>query len=214
MTRAIVYCQLQHDLPRCFWTSLKKARELWAGDIYLIAPQRELGYTALKEYDVKFIAEHTIESDLLDQYERHTFFEKIHPGWDGFWDNACKRFIYLYELQRMENIDELLHFETDVVPYIDIENMFKNFGDAYRRKIVFSHHAPLQLSCCTIYCNAVEHFEVFSWKIIPHDGDQIHRGEKTRGNGDVGGGASYYLLPLAGSGLDGVLGHGSDDGQR
>ena len=168
MSKAIVYCQLQHDLPRCFWTSLKKARELWAGDIYLIAPQRELGYTALKEYDVKFIAEHIIESDLLDQYERHTFFEKIHPGWDGFWDNACKRFIYLYELQRMENIDELLHFETDVVPYIDIENMFKNFGDAYRRKIVFSHHAPLQLSCCTIYCNAVEHFEVFCNAIIEY----------------------------------------------
>lgn len=168
MSRAIVYCQLQHDLPRCFWTSLKKARELWAGDIYLIAPQRELGYTALKEYDVKFIAEHSIESDLLDQYEQHTFFERIHPGWDGFWDNACKRFIYLYEVQKNNFIDEMLHFETDVVPYLDIDNMLKNFNNAYQRKIVFSHHAPFQLSCCTIYCNAVEHFEIFCNAIIEY----------------------------------------------
>lgn len=166
MSRAIIYCHLQHDIPRCFWTSLKKTRELWNGDIYLIAPQRELGYSALDEYNVKFVAQESIQSNLLNSYTINTFFDKIHVGWDGFWDNACKRFIYICEVQKKYGIDEFIHIETDVVPYIDIGEMFFNFKKAYDNKLVLSPHADYQLSCCTIYCNSASVMEHFCGEII------------------------------------------------
>lgn len=168
MSRAVVYCQLQHDLPRCFWASLKKTRELWDGDIYLIAPQRERAYTALDRYGVKFVAEHSIGSELIKEYEYNTFFNTIHIGWDGFWDNACKRFLYLYEVKKSRNIDELLHFETDVIPYLSVNDMFDKFGKAYSKKIVFSPHAPYQISCCTIFCNAIDIFEKFCNSVVEY----------------------------------------------
>lgn len=168
MSKAIIYCQLQHDLPRCFWSSLKKTREHWKGDIFLIAPQREAAYTDLSRYGVTFVSESSLDCDLTKTYEEKTFFNRIHPGWDGFWDNACKRFIYIYLLQKKFNIDEFIHVETDVVPYYDIEAMFHTFGSTYNKKLVFSHHAPFQLSCCTIYCNAVEIMQKFCGCILEY----------------------------------------------
>lgn len=168
MNRAIVYCQLQHDIPRCFWTSLKKTRELWDGDIYLIAPQREAAYEALKQHEVKFIPEESIGGHELLLYQRGTFFSLIHPGWDGFWDNACKRFVYLYEVQRMHEIDEMLHIESDVVPYISFYTMFEKFSNVYQGKLAFSKHAPFQLSCCTVFSSGHSNLGTFCNKIVEY----------------------------------------------
>ena len=169
MSRAIIYCQLQHDISRCFWASLKQTRKFWDGDIYLIAPRREKAYWALKKHGVIFIDEESYYEDvLIKQYESSTFFNTLHPGWDGFWDNTCKRFFYIYILQRNLNINETIHFETDVVPYHDITDMFNKFEKAYKSKMVFSHHAPYQLSCCTTYCNSIERFKAFCTAIIEY----------------------------------------------
>jgi len=164
---SLVYIQLQHGLPNCFWSSLKKARELWPGDIYLVAPQRESAYTTLlKKYNVKFVAEESFEDDLIIEYKKHTFLDRA--GWDGFWDNTCKRFIYLYFLQKEYNIPEMIHLETDVVPYMDVSIMLNTFRKHYKNKIVFSLHAPYQLSCCFMYCNNIDLFGLFCNEIIQY----------------------------------------------
>jgi len=146
---------------------LHKARELWQGDIYLVAPQRESSYTTLlKKYNVKFVAEESFVDDLLIEYKKHTFLDCA--GWDGFWDNTCKRFIYLYLLQKEYNIPEMIHLETDVVLYMDVNSMLNTFRKHYKSKIVFSPHAPYQLSCCFMYCNNIDSLGVFCNKIIQY----------------------------------------------
>ena len=168
MSRALVYVQLQHNLLPCFWDSLRKVRECWDGDIYLIAPRRESGYAALEPAGVKFIAEDTVKDNLLEEYRANTFFEKIHIGWDGFWDNACKRFMYLHWAHQNLGITELLHIETDVVPYMPLGEMFDAFASVYHGKLVFSPHADTQLSCCTMYCNNPGAMELFCREIVEY----------------------------------------------
>jgi len=180
MSNAVVYIYLQHDLPRCFWHSLRKTRELWDGDIYLVAPNRESNYAELKEHNVKFVYEDTPSDglrdglmegeckDYIELYEQNTLFRNMYPLWDNFWDNACKRFVYLYLIQSRYNIDRIIHLETDVIPYIGIEEMFIRFDDAYNKKLVFSPHAPSQLSCCFMYCDCVNIMKTFCDKNIEY----------------------------------------------
>ena len=167
MNRAIVYVQIQHDLPRCLWSSLLKARELWDGDIYVIAPAREMDYPAYKELNIKYIPRESMDDDdMLREYEKHTFFH--YPNWDGFWDNVCKRFVYLYLLQRKYGIDELIHIETDVVPYVDINGMWDAFNRVYGKKIVFIPYGSYQHNCSFMYCNSQEILESFCMSIIDY----------------------------------------------
>src|SRR4030042_3926609 len=155
MQKALVYIQLQNDLNPCFWHSLKKARENWDGDIILVAPQRELSWPAIKENNVRFVSEESLQSDLLDEYNKKTFFNRIHPGWNGFWDNACKRLIYLWMVQEHYHVDKIFHIETDVILYINLGNIFDGCEKHFKDKIVFSKHAPYQTSCCTIYSDNI-----------------------------------------------------------
>lgn len=175
MSGALVYCHLQHDIPRCFWSSLQKVRESWDGPVYYIGPRRELRYYALDRNSVNFICEDEFyKDDMIKEYEAQTYFNNVHVGWDGFWDNACKRFIYLYLFMLRYGVDEILHIETDVIPYMPLSVLFESFGHLYNNKIVFSDHAPYQYSCCTVYCNGIDAIKKFCKKIIAYfkDGPQ------------------------------------------
>lgn len=154
MKQSVVYCQLQNNLPSCFKTSLRKARELWKGDIFVIAPQRECHYEYMKEYGVIPIYREKLKSPLIEAYERDTFLISMYPNWDGFWDNACRRFPYMEVLMREHGIGQMLHLETDVVPYIDIEKMFGTMGALYGHKIAFTPHMDEQLNCGATYCGS------------------------------------------------------------
>ena len=164
--KAVIYCQLQHDLPECLWSSLKKTRELWEGDIYLIAPARERAYKILKDLNIKVVAREEIKHHLIDDYLKHTFFPALYPEWDGFWDNACKRFPYILALMEMFGIDEAFHVENDVVVYLDIEKMFKECKRVYGDKIVFTPHEYHHLNCGftyfgsrpTIFCEQIVNY--------------------------------------------------------
>jgi hypothetical protein len=166
MSRAIIYVYLQNNLPQCFWSSLQKTRELWQGDIYLIAPQRERDYQALKTYDVKFIPEESFKDKMIEEYEKYTFFNTAYRDWNGFWDTACKRFLYIYLVQSQYEIDEIIHIETDVVPYMDIDKMFDAFKSVYNKKLVFTPHALYQFNCNVIYCDAIETLRSFCTELI------------------------------------------------
>ena len=188
MKEAVVYVYLQHDLPTCFWPSLKKTREMWGGDIYLVAPRREESHPGIEKYSVKFVSCDSVPSassggfmttnadgshakdPLIAKYEAVSFFEALYPGWDGFWDNACKRFFFLYLLQKMYNIDRIIHLETDVVPYVPIRKMFDKFSELYGGKLVFSPHASEQLSCCFMYCDSVAILGAFCDEVLKYFG--------------------------------------------
>ena len=179
MKEAVVYVYLQHDLPTCFWPSLKKTREMWDGDIYLVAPRREESHGDIEKYGVKFVACDSPQSEnvggfmttapdgsatkdpLISKYEEVSFFGTLYPAWDGFWDNACKRFFFLYLLQKKYGINRVIHLETDVVAYIPIREMFDKFSELYSGKLVFSPHAQEQLSCCFMYCDSVTVLKTF-----------------------------------------------------
>jgi hypothetical protein len=142
MNQAVVYCQLRHNLHPCFWDSLRQTRRLWSGDIYLVAPQRESMYTAIKKYDVKFVSEESLTGKDISEYEKTTFLD--YPGWDGFWDLSCKRFFYESKLMEQGNIDSAILIETDVALYAPVADLF---DDMKSPGISFIDHCPEQLSC-------------------------------------------------------------------
>jgi hypothetical protein len=172
--QAIIYCQIQNNLPECIWASLKKTREMYDGDIYLIAPQREHDYQILSDLNIKMIAREKLKSPLISEYERHTFFPALYPEWDGFWDNVCKRFVYLSTLMEQQGIDEIFHIENDIAVYLNIRNMFEACKNQYGGKIVFSPHEMYHLNCGLTYCGSVETMRVFCQSIIEY----FKRGEK------------------------------------
>lgn len=168
VSEAVVFIQLQNNLPECFWDTLRKTREMYKGDIYLIAPEREFAYIILKELDIKTISKDKMCSSFINEYEQKTFLK--YDNWDGFWDNTCKRFIYLYLFMERYKIDEVLHVETDCVCYMDIEEMLKSFKRVYDQKIVFIPHAPEQLNAGIVYCNSLDVCRVFCDSILEYFG--------------------------------------------
>lgn len=168
MKQAIVYCQLQNNLPPCAWHSINKTRELWDGEIYLICPQRETGYECLSKNGVIVISKEKMQDELIDQYCRNTFFLSMYPEWDGFWDNACKRFIYLYLLMKQYNIDSIVHVETDVMVYLPLRKIFDSINRVYRHLIVFTPHEPQALNCGFSYFGSKEILKTFCKEIIEY----------------------------------------------
>jgi len=162
--KAIVYIQIKDDLPRCIWSSIKKARELFSGKIYVVAPAREMDYPQFKEYNITLIKVESLQDEILNEYGKHTLFN--YDGWNGFWDNACKRFLYIYLLQKKYGIDELIQMETDVVPYMNINNMFDIFKTIYSKKLVFVPYGTYQHNCSFMYCDDVNILGCFCREII------------------------------------------------
>ena len=164
----VVFVQIKNDLPQHVWHVFRQARRLWAGDIYLIAPKRESAYVELERLNIKFVPCETLEqSQSIKDYEKITLFEKMHPGWDGFWDYACKRFFYLAEFMKIF-YGPVLYIENDVVVYEDVEKLFNYFKTNYRYKMTFIQHTINQLSCCfsyigsqsalNIFCNSIKEY--------------------------------------------------------
>ena len=180
MNRAVLYVYLQNELPYCFWSSLKKTREMWDGDIYLVAPKKESSYVLLKEYDVKFVAsdfpadnchgglKDTDADAIVGEYDANTFLCDFYPLAGGFWDNACKRLIYLYLLQKEYSIDKIIHLETDVVPYMEIKKMFDACEGVYKDKIAFVPHTEEQVNCNFVYSGSIDSSKVFCDCIIEY----------------------------------------------
>jgi hypothetical protein len=174
MKRSVVYCQLQNNLPPCVWTSLKKTREVWDGDIYLICPQRETDYEIIKKLGIVTVSKESFKDPIIDYYEYNTFFNSMYPSWDGFWDNACKRFIYIYLLMREYKIDVMAHIETDVIVYMLMNEMFDSIEKVYKSQIVFTPHEPEALNCGFSYFGSVEILGKFCNEIIEY----FKRGQK------------------------------------
>lgn len=167
---ALVYCQLQNNLPECIWSSLKKTREMcgYDGNIYLIAPQRECDYKILKDLDIRCIPKESLHSSLIDEYEKNTFLLSMYPTWDGFWDNACKRFVYLETLMKQQGIDRIFHIENDVAVYLDTHKMFNSCIQQYDENIVFTPHEKHHLNCGFTYCGSYSSINMFCRCIIEY----------------------------------------------
>jgi hypothetical protein len=166
--RAVVYVQLQNNLPKCAWVSMKKTRSVWDGDIYLICPRREADYKIIKDLGVITVYKDSFADALIDGYEKNTFFPAMYPEWDGFWDNACKRFTYLYLLMRQRNIVRMFHVEHDVIVYYPIVKMFSSVENIYGNKIAFTPHEPQALNCGFTYCGSAEVLGEFCREIIEY----------------------------------------------
>lgn len=166
MYDAIAYVHLQDNLPKCTWHSLRKTREQWDGDIYLICPQREADYEANREYNIKVVSREGIDSVIIKDYEKYTFFPSMYPAWNGFWDNACKRFVYLNALMDHYKIDSLVHIENDVIVYLPLSQMVDSMRKVYGGRIVFAPHEPEALNCGFTYIGSREALKTFCVAII------------------------------------------------
>ncbi len=174
MSEAVIYCQLQNNLPKCAWISMRKTREMWGGDIYLICPKREAGYEVIKELGIKVINKEDYDNEpLVVDYVSNTFLDKKYPNWDGFWDNTCKRFIYMYLLMKKQGITSAFHVETDVIVYLPISEMFKEVQRVYASQLGFTPHEPEALNCGFSYFGSHEILGLFCEKIIEY----MKRGE-------------------------------------
>lgn len=167
MGDAVIYCQLQNNLPKCAWVSMRKTREMWDGDIYLICPKREAGYEIIKELGIKPIPKEDFDNDpMVADYNSSTFLVSMYPEWDGFWDNTCKRFVYIYLLMNKLGISSAFHVETDVVVYFPIREMFDATKKNYGSQIAFTPHEAEALNCGFSYFGSKEILEFFCKEIV------------------------------------------------
>ncbi len=151
---SVVFIQLDHDIPEHMWHVMRQTRKLWDGRIILIAPRREDTYVEMKKLNIEFVQQEKITDKLLDEYNAKTFLN--YAGWDGFWDNACKRFFYIQLLMQAHiEIEHVLYIENDVIPYISINTMFAKFNEVYKNNITFSRFCEENLSCCFMYIDNV-----------------------------------------------------------
>ena len=109
-----------------------------------------------------------MNDELINAYEKYTFLNSMYPEWDGFWDNTCKRFIYIYLLMRNYNIDVVAHIETDVIVYMPLQEMFEAIEKIYKTKIVFTPHEPEALNCGFSYFGLQEVLKKFCKEIIEY----------------------------------------------
>jgi hypothetical protein len=101
-------------------------------DIYFLVDHGN--YIKLSEDKLSFVKENEIllvDLSLLPQTTKHHLFRQLSP-FDkfykgGFWNHTTERFFYLHDFLEKTQLPNVIHLETDVMLYTDIEELLPSF---------------------------------------------------------------------------------------
>lgn len=136
--QAIVFIHLGSKLPHYLSTAIAQAR-LFNPDcpIYLVLNQNALLFTRnsnFAQYEVQCIfAESLMQTDAHRFFKMRTRLDRTSLG--GLWLYSTERFFYLAALMKQHNLSDVIHLESDVMLYTDVEELLPALHGHYRGKI-------------------------------------------------------------------------------
>jgi hypothetical protein len=130
---SLVFIHIGKNFPDCSYTTLKQARFMNEQvDIYFLVDHKN--YSQLSEKSAEFIREnkiHLVDLSLLPVTAKHRLFRQISPFDQsfkgGFWNHVTERFFYVYDFLEKTQLKNIIHLETDVMLYVDIEELLPSF---------------------------------------------------------------------------------------
>jgi hypothetical protein len=136
--RSIVFVHLGNSLPDYLPTAIAEARLFNPTcPIYLVANQRAvLGVQnrTLKPYDVNVVtAESLTQEPGHQEFKKKTRLDRTSRA--GFWLYSTERFFYLHELMKEYNLSDVIHLESDVMLYADVDRLLPVLQKHYAGKI-------------------------------------------------------------------------------
>ncbi len=130
---SLIFVHLGKDLPDCSYTTLKQARFMNEhADIYFLIEHDS--YAKLSENKRSFFKENKIsliDLSLVEKTAKHQVFlqispyDKLYKG--GFWNHTTERFFYLHDFLEKTQLTNVIHIETDVMLYVNIEELLPSF---------------------------------------------------------------------------------------
>ncbi len=135
--QAIVFIHLGSKLPHYLPTAIAQAR-LFNPDcpIYLVANQVAVLFfrNSIDQYEVQCVfAESLTQTEVHQFFKRRTRLDRSSLG--GLWLYSTERFFYLAELMKQYNLVDVIHLESDVMLYTDIEALLPTLHENYQGKI-------------------------------------------------------------------------------
>ncbi|MCH9612262.1 MAG: hypothetical protein S4CHLAM102_07480 [Chlamydiia bacterium] len=131
--RSIVFIHIGPELPSYLPVAMKQARLFNDCEIVLVANKRTLlDYEALltEEQIIGIATEYLPGSVSHRHFHNFSTLDRTTRG--GFWLLASERFFFLEELMRMYNLKNVLHLESDVMLYSDLDDLVPLFNKYYR----------------------------------------------------------------------------------
>lgn len=130
---SLVFVHIGENLPDCSYITLKQARFMNEhADIYFLIDQTN--YIKLVEDRSGFYKENEIilvDLSLVEKTAKHLLFQQISPFDQyykgGFWNHTTERFFYLHDFLVKTQLENVIHLETDVMLYVDIEELLPSF---------------------------------------------------------------------------------------
>ena len=129
----IAFVHLGKNVPDCLFTTIKQARYMNPDcDLFLLMDQA--GCEMLKSSQRGFLGDQRvslINVSEIPQTEEHIKFKAINKIdfalTNGLWGFALERFFYLFDFIRDKNLENVFHFETDTMLYVNLDEILPMF---------------------------------------------------------------------------------------
>ena len=85
-----------------------------------------------KKINLKIVDCETLsETETIKRYEKVVKNYERNKFRDGFWIYTTTRFLYIAELMKQQNIENVFHIESDVMIYENLEKIYTNLKSEY-----------------------------------------------------------------------------------
>ena len=96
-------------------------------NIYFLTDTKILNDNIFKDYNIIPIDKNNYYSDKIKEYEMY-----YNYGTSSFWTLAATRLIYIENFMKENNLEDVYHFENDVLLYFKIEDFHQKFKELYK----------------------------------------------------------------------------------
>jgi hypothetical protein len=132
-THSLVFVHLGKNVLPCLFTTIKQARYLnQECDIYLLTDK--VAFDAFQKNHMEYLSKesiHLINLEEIPLTKEHKFFEEINKIdlslFEGFWKYALERFFYLFDFMQYQNLENVVHLESDSMLYVDLKELMPIF---------------------------------------------------------------------------------------
>ena len=96
-------------------------------NVFFITDKRLLNNPLFAEYDIKCLDKDLFHSDKIIKFESYFNWQP-----NSFWTLAATRLIYIENFLKLYNLENVYHFENDILLYYDLETHHQKFINFYK----------------------------------------------------------------------------------
>lgn len=159
----LIFVHLGNNILPCIFNTTKQARYLnQTSDIYLLTDGS--AYNFFRTHYLDYLIEeriNLINMEAVPLTPQHLTFREINKIdvslLNGFWSYALERFFYLFDFIKYQNLENVVHLESDSMLYIDLKELLPLF-----KKLDTQIAAPFQsiVGCipCFVFIKDIDSF--------------------------------------------------------